>query len=114
MRGSLRWKAASHSAGTPRAGRTWAHTGGAAPSTWASAHATPFAAKLSTKLDNRVMMSVAQDECTTNSRWVAIDIGAKVDQRDCDAILRALVGPTLRGCLGPDSEGSTAARFRGC
>ncbi|HKU05796.1 MAG TPA: TetR/AcrR family transcriptional regulator, partial [Bradyrhizobium sp.] len=28
-----------------------------------------------------------------------------------DAILRALVGPTLRGCLGPDSEGSTAARF---
>jgi AcrR family transcriptional regulator len=30
---------------------------------------------------------------------------------DIDAILRALVGPTLRGCLGPDSEGSTAARF---
>jgi AcrR family transcriptional regulator len=28
-----------------------------------------------------------------------------------DAILRALVGPTLRGCLGPDSERSTAARF---
>jgi AcrR family transcriptional regulator len=28
-----------------------------------------------------------------------------------DAILRALVGPTLRGCLGPASEGSTAARF---
>jgi AcrR family transcriptional regulator len=28
-----------------------------------------------------------------------------------DAILRALVGPTLRGCLGPTSEGSTAARF---
>jgi AcrR family transcriptional regulator len=26
-------------------------------------------------------------------------------------ILRALVGPTLRGCLGPDREGSTAARF---
>ena len=30
---------------------------------------------------------------------------------DIDAILRALVGPTLRGCLGPDREGSTAARF---
>jgi AcrR family transcriptional regulator len=30
---------------------------------------------------------------------------------DLDAILRALVGPTLRGCLGPDREGSTAARF---
>jgi AcrR family transcriptional regulator len=28
-----------------------------------------------------------------------------------DSILRALVGPTLRGCLGPDSERSTAARF---
>jgi AcrR family transcriptional regulator len=28
-----------------------------------------------------------------------------------DAILRALVGPSLRGCLGPDREGSTAARF---
>ena len=28
-----------------------------------------------------------------------------------EQILRALVGPTLRGCLGPDSESSTAARF---
>jgi AcrR family transcriptional regulator len=28
-----------------------------------------------------------------------------------DDILRALVGPTLRGCLGPDRERSTAARF---
>ena len=28
-----------------------------------------------------------------------------------DEIMRALVGPTLRGCLGPDREGSTAARF---
>ena len=28
-----------------------------------------------------------------------------------EVILRALVGPTLRGCLGPSSEGSTAARF---
>ena len=27
-----------------------------------------------------------------------------------DAILRALVGPTLRGCLGPNNERSTAAR----
>jgi AcrR family transcriptional regulator len=26
-------------------------------------------------------------------------------------VLRALVGPTLRGCLGPDNERSTAARF---
>ena len=28
-----------------------------------------------------------------------------------DAILRALVGPSLRGCLGPENERSTAARF---
>jgi AcrR family transcriptional regulator len=30
---------------------------------------------------------------------------------DINAILRALVGPTLRGCLGPDRERSPAARF---
>jgi AcrR family transcriptional regulator len=30
---------------------------------------------------------------------------------DIEAILRALVGPTLRGCLGPDNERSPAARF---
>jgi AcrR family transcriptional regulator len=30
---------------------------------------------------------------------------------DVAAILRALVGPTLRGCLGPDNERSAAARF---
>jgi AcrR family transcriptional regulator len=30
---------------------------------------------------------------------------------DIAAVLRALVGPTLRGCLGPDRERSTAARF---
>jgi AcrR family transcriptional regulator len=30
---------------------------------------------------------------------------------DVKAILRALVGPTLRGCLGPDNEQSSAAHF---
>src|SRR6476661_4129338 len=30
---------------------------------------------------------------------------------DIGAILHALVGPTLRGCLGPDRERSSAARF---
>src|ERR1700756_4081595 len=30
---------------------------------------------------------------------------------DIKAILRALVGPTLRGCLGPDNDQSTAAHF---
>jgi AcrR family transcriptional regulator len=28
-----------------------------------------------------------------------------------EVILRALVGPTLRGCLGPENQRSTAARF---
>ena len=28
-----------------------------------------------------------------------------------DAVMRALVGPTLRGCLGPDRQRATAARF---
>jgi AcrR family transcriptional regulator len=30
---------------------------------------------------------------------------------DVSDILRALIGPSLRGCLGPDSQHSTAARF---
>jgi AcrR family transcriptional regulator len=30
---------------------------------------------------------------------------------DIDAVLWALVGPMVRGCLGPESERSTAARF---
>ena len=30
---------------------------------------------------------------------------------DIDDVLRALVGPTVRGCLGPDKQRSTAARF---
>jgi AcrR family transcriptional regulator len=30
---------------------------------------------------------------------------------EIDAVLRSLVGPTVRGCLGPESERSTAARF---
>src|ERR1700692_2821715 len=30
---------------------------------------------------------------------------------DIASILRALVGPPLRGCLGPDNERSAAARF---
>src|SRR5262249_19127525 len=34
--------------------------------------------------------------------------GGRADIRD---ILRALIGPTLRGCLGPENERSTAARF---
>jgi len=33
------------------------------------------------------------------------------ERADISDILRALVGPTLRGCLGPERERSTAARF---
>jgi len=36
---------------------------------------------------------------------------AGAGRADIDAILRALVGPTLRGCLGPERGRSTAARF---
>ena len=34
--------------------------------------------------------------------------GGRADIAD---VLRALVGPSLRGCLGPDNQRSTAARF---
>jgi AcrR family transcriptional regulator len=36
---------------------------------------------------------------------------AGAGRADVSDILRALVGPTLRGCLGPERERSTAARF---
>jgi AcrR family transcriptional regulator len=36
---------------------------------------------------------------------------AGAGRADISDILRALVGPTLRGCLGPERERSTAARF---
>src|ERR1700724_3561641 len=38
-------------------------------------------------------------------------VAAAGGRADIDAILRALVGPPLRGCLGPERERSTAARF---
>lgn len=56
-------------------------------------------------MTNRVMLSVAQDECTTNSRWGLVDIGAKVDQRDCDAILQAL---KLRAAMEAQAAASAA------
>ncbi|MEN9626815.1 MAG: hypothetical protein RJA10_41 [Pseudomonadota bacterium] len=61
-------------------------------------------------LTNRVMMSAAQDECTTNSRWVGIDIGAKVDQRDCDAILRALKLQAAMEALAASAAARAAAQ----
>jgi hypothetical protein len=61
-------------------------------------------------LTNRVMTSVAKDECTTNSRWVGIDIGAKVDQRDCDAILRALKFQAAMEALSASAAARSAAQ----
>src|SRR5229473_364716 len=44
-------------------------------------------------------------EANVNLAAVNYHFGSK------DELIAALVGPTLRGCLGPDREGSTAARF---
>lgn len=41
-------------------------------------------------LTNRVMVTVSQDACATNSRWFGIAIGADVDERDCRTIIDAL------------------------
>src|SRR6202012_6263130 len=37
--------------------------------------------------------------------------GAGHGRADIADVLRALVGPTLRGCLGPENQRSTPARF---
>src|SRR5436190_14230620 len=56
-----------------------------------------------------VTRSLATNRERLNELKAAEEAGG--GRTDIDAILRALVGPTLRGCLGPDREGSTAARF---
>src|SRR5664279_3632370 len=56
-----------------------------------------------------VSRSLATNRERLNELRRAEELGA--GRAEIDAILRALVGPTLRGCLGPDREGSTAARF---
>jgi AcrR family transcriptional regulator len=56
-----------------------------------------------------VTRSIATNRERLNELKAAEEAGG--GRADIDAILRALVGPTLRGCLGPTSEGSTAARF---
>ena len=56
-----------------------------------------------------VTRSIATNRERLNELKAAEESGggsASVDQ-----ILHALVGPPLRGCLGPNREGSTAARF---
>jgi AcrR family transcriptional regulator len=56
-----------------------------------------------------VSRSLATNRERLNELRRAEEAGA--GRADIDAILRALVGPTLRGCLGPERERSTAARF---
>ena len=56
-----------------------------------------------------VTRSLATNRERLNELKTAEEAGG--GRADIDAIFRALVGPTLRGCLGPTSEGSTAARF---
>ena len=56
-----------------------------------------------------VTRSLATNRERLHELKAAEDAGA--GHAPIDAILRALVGPTLRGCLGPESGRSTAARF---
>jgi AcrR family transcriptional regulator len=56
-----------------------------------------------------VTRSIATNRERLNELKAAEEKGG--GRAEIDAILRALVGPTLRGCLGPDRERSTAARF---
>jgi AcrR family transcriptional regulator len=56
-----------------------------------------------------VTRSLATNRERLNELKAAEEAGS--GRADINAILRALVGPTLRGCLGPDRERSTAARF---
>src|ERR1700731_1247273 len=56
-----------------------------------------------------VTRSIATNRERLNELKLADQAGG--GRADIAVILRALVGPTLRGCLGPDRERSTAARF---
>src|SRR6202165_1173319 len=56
-----------------------------------------------------VTRSIATNRERLNELKKAEEAGG--GRADIASILRALVGPPLRGCLGPDSERSTAARF---
>jgi AcrR family transcriptional regulator len=56
-----------------------------------------------------VTRSLATNRERLNELKAAEEAGA--GRAGIDDILRALVGPTLRGCLGPDRERQAAARF---
>jgi AcrR family transcriptional regulator len=56
-----------------------------------------------------VSRSLATNRERLNELKLAEEAGG--GRASIDSILRALVGPTLRGCLGPERERSTASRF---
>ena len=56
-----------------------------------------------------VTRSIATNRVRLNELKAAED--AADGRAPIEAVIRALVGPTLRGCLGPDRQGATAARF---
>jgi AcrR family transcriptional regulator len=56
-----------------------------------------------------VTRSIATNRERLNELKAAEEAGG--GRASIESILRALVGPTLRGCLGPDRDRSTAARF---
>ena len=56
-----------------------------------------------------VSRSIATNRERLNELKLAEEAGG--GHASIDSILRALVGPTLRGCLGPERERSTASRF---
>ncbi len=56
-----------------------------------------------------VTRSIATNRERLNELKAAEDAGG--GRAPIEAVIRSLVGPTLRGCLGPDREGATAARF---
>jgi AcrR family transcriptional regulator len=56
-----------------------------------------------------VTRSIATNRERLNELKAAEETGG--GRANIASVLRALVGPTLRGCLGPERERSTAARF---
>ena len=54
---------------------------------------------------------VTRGIATNRARLAELKEAEAAGRADVRAILRALVGPTLRGCLGPNNEQSTAAHF---
>jgi AcrR family transcriptional regulator len=56
-----------------------------------------------------VTRSIATNRERLNELKAAEEAGG--GRASIEAVIRALVGPTLRGCLGPDRQRATAARF---